>query len=565
MTISTLQPIQLLNNDDPQGLQLAAAAAAELGRRAEWDRDRQDPWAWIQRHIYLLDPLASGSQIARFPNFEYLRLLINEIHTYNAVMLWKSRRMIASWTALVYSVWLGSLFKNQRIFYLSRKEGETDGEGCRELIWRTKWLIDHLDMPVRPIYESGKLWIRFEDTGSTITGMSSESDAMRSVSANLVIGDEMGFWQRPRDTYAALKPTLEARGKFIGISSSAEGFFKEIVLDTTESAEPTRGGITATPGVGVVLSRTSDVVDDEEYQPLPRTQPETSVGAPVTGKGFAAWTNKRNKFRIVAIHYSADPRKDAAWKAAESVGVPLSIWLKEYEMQFGSATGAPVYLHEWRPQTMLLQGVKTERTRPILCSLDFGYHHPALLVGQMRYGLQLCALRAFQGRELRFEDFMSQALAQLAQWFPQRSVNTPGDFLWCCDCSGDQEQSTGSSEIKILRRVFNLKPKFKKVKIPPTIDIVRGYMSRTYRGEPCFLVDNNDSMHLFLDALNGGYAYPEGEVNEDTKPDKDNVHDHLMDCLRYMAVNFGSIQSPTSRSAFDRAAKSDILVPIQYI
>jgi hypothetical protein len=183
----------------------------------------------------------------------------------------------------------------------------------------------------------------------------------------------------------------------------------------------------------------------------------------------------------------------------------------------------------------------------------------------MRYGLQLCALRAFQGRELRFEDFMNQVLTLLNQWFPQRSITNPADFVWCCDASGDQEQATGGPEIKILRRNFNLRPKFKKVKIPPTIDIVRGYMSRTYRGEPCFMVENNDSMHLLLDGLNGGYSYPEGEVNEATKPAKDNIHDHLMDCLRYMAVNFGAPTQRASRREIDKIAKADILQPTSYI
>jgi hypothetical protein len=55
-------------------------------------------------------------------------------------------------------------------------------------------------------------------------------------------------------------------------------------------------------------------------------------------------------------------------------------------------------------------------------------------------------------------------------------------------------------------------------------------MSRTYRGESCFLVDDNPTNSLLIDGLNGGYAYPQGEITEATTPVKDNFHDHLQDC-----------------------------------
>lgn len=539
-------------------------AALELNRRDREERWQKDPWSWICDRVQLLDPLNQENQVAPFPQYEYLKELFTEINTSNTLIIWKSRRMIGSWSALTYAVWLASLFKNQRIFLLSRKEGESDAEGARELVWRSKWIIGNLQNGPKPDIEAGKLIITFKETGSTITGMSSEPNAMRSVSANLVIADEFAFYERPKDTYAALKPTLESRGRFIGISSSAEGFFKQIVKDEVDVGEPSReDSITPIVGRGIVLTNPKERVYDEDEGFGVENGP--SQIKQKTIQGFAAWTNKRNRFRIVAIHYTADPRKRTeAWKARESEGVPLSIWLREYEMMFNIQAGLPVYVHDWRPQAMLQEGIKTERTRPILCSLDFGYHNPALLVGQMRYGLQLCALRAFQGRQMRFEDFMAAALSQLKSWFPQRDPTNPNDVLWCCDAAGDAEHSTGAPEVKILRRTFNIKPKFKKMRIPPTIDIVRGYMARTYRGEPCFLVDNNPSMHLFLDALNGGYAYPEGEVNEETVPDKDNIHDHLMDDLRYMATNFGTPVARGSRAQLNDISKSDMFKPVTY-
>lgn len=545
-------------------------AAMELERREREDRWRADPWSWVQDRVNLLDPLAgTGTQVAPFPDFPYLRALFTEFANNNALVVWKSRRMIASWSALVYAVWLCLMFPNTRVLLISRKEGETDGEGARELVWRCKWILQNLRGQDRwgradvDLAQTGKLFIGFVN-GSTITGISSDPNAARGVSANLVIGDEFAFWDRPRDSYAAIKPTLEARGKFIGLSSSAEGFFKEIVRDTVEEGGGAGRGIIAIPGQGVLMGPATehDAVDEDAQGPG-----TARPNAPPTIPGFAAWTNRFNRFRIVAMHYSADPRKRSAeWKQREQEGVPLSIWLREYEMQFDVRSGRPVYLHEWRPQTMLQERIKTERSRPIIVGVDFGYHHPAMVAAQMRYGHQLCVLRALQGSQVRFEDFMIECLTQLQQWFPNRNVNDPNEFLWCCDASGIQEQGTGAPEVKIMRHQFGLKPKFKKVKIPPTIDVVRGFMSRTYRGESCFLVDNNITTQLLVDGLNGGYAYPEGEIDEATTPDKDNIHDHLQDCVRYICVNFGGEpQRALNRAAIQHAAVSDIIHPAQYI
>ncbi len=556
-----------MTNFDPQNedLALAAAAALELERREREERWKTDPFSWFVDCATLIDPLASGEKVAPFPNFPYLKEMIGEIDSNNAVILWKSRRMIASWTAIAYAVRMCMLFKHIRCYFISRVEGDTDGEGSRELVWRARFVAEHIRNAQVPRINASKLHIEFLDTGSTITGVSCAPNVMRQVSANLVVADEFAFWDHPRDSYAALKPTLEARGKFIGISSAAEGFFKEVVQDLTEAAEggEMRGGIISVPGKGVVINDSQR--PDYEEGTESASHKLLNINANKV-PGFAAWTNPINKFRIVAIHYTADPRKRTKeWKDREQEGMPYSLWLREYEMSFSLLSGMPVYMHEWQPSAMLVNGIKTERNRPIIVGLDFGYHNPAMVVAQFKHGLQLCVLRCFQGRQLRFEDFMHQALANLRSWFPSRHIDNPDDMLWCCDCSGDQEHSTGQPEVHILRRQFGIRPKFKKMLIPPTIDVVRGYMSRSYRGEPCFLVDNNPTNQLLIDGLNGGYAYPEGEVNELTRPEKDNTHDHLQDCLRYIAVNFGGHKAIVNHDALSRMASADILHMPTYV
>ena len=530
--------------------QIAAQAALLLREREQRIRWRTDPWQWYMDRVNLLDPLAPpGQQIAPFPDFGYLRAVVHALHTSNAVLGWKSRRMIFSWTGIAWAVYLCSVFENQRCFFITRKEGESDGEGCRELIWRTKWMLDHLRGDAKVVYEGGTLIIKFPDTGSQITAMSSHPDAARSIAANFIMGDELGFWEKPRETFQALKPTLEQRGKFFGISSAAEGFFKELVLDIPDAGgDPPPGHPFVIPGRGVVAPQNLVIGNRAETSDDGLEVDVAESGlvsqAAIAPEPFAVWNNPGNGFTIVAAHYTADPRKNTPeWLEREMKGITRSAWLQEYEMQFNVHQGRPVYANEWAPSLMLRKRVTVERQRPIWVSLDFGYHHPAMVCGQMKNGLQMAVMRSFQGSAVQFDFFMYQVISLLKEWFPKRDLNPNArDFIWCCDKSGLQKQSlTGENEIRILKQQFGIHAKWKAHNIEAGLDIVRGFMSRTYKGEPCFVVDDHPSNGLLIKAFEGGYSYPseqKGKLHKD-EPVKDNVHDHVMDCVRIAAVCFG--------------------------
>lgn len=541
----------LINQAKPEiteleSLRLQAKAALQLQKVTRAERWREKPWTWYAERAMLLDPLAeSGNQVAPYPDFPYLEALVNEVEANRRTILWKSRRVIGSWTGILKAVRMCETERYQRCFFIAKKEGESDGEGCRELVWRAAWAAQHLRNGPPPRIDAGKLHIYFPDTESSITGVTSDPNVMRQVSANYVMGDELAFWPQPKQSLAALLPTLEQRGTFLGLSSSADGFFKALVTGAVEDSDiPPDPWATALIGKGVILP---EHLRDPAWADIP---------------GFAAWTNRNG--RIVAIHYTADPRKRSdEWKQRESAGTPYSIWLQEYEMQFGLRAGRPVFLHEWDPARMLVSRLPIERNRPVWVSFDFGYHNPAMVCGQMRYGKQLCVLRAHQGHHIKFEDFLEQCLTLLQEWFPLRSVSNEGDFIFCCDRAGKSETSTGIPEVQILKE-FGIKPKLQYSKIPPTIDKLRDFMAGTFRGWPNFMVENNASTALIVNALNGGYYYPEGgSPDKKDIPEKDDIHDHQMDCLRYAALNFGVKRH--NRADVRRAAVADILEPNVYV
>jgi hypothetical protein len=558
-------PTALTNQDAKlrAQLQLQAAAALELQSREREELWRNDAWTWFRDRVTLLDPLAEGEKIGPYPQFDYLQTFVGELQHHKQLVAWKSRRMIASWTGIAWAVYLCTLFPHTRCYFISRKEGENDGEGSRELVWRAKFIAQNLRNGPKVNFEDGKLHIVFPDTESTITGVTSEPDQMRQVSANFVLCDEFGFWPDPKASYAALKPTLESRGRVLMLSSSAEGFFKESVLDHDEGeGDDGRRPITVIPARGIVIN---DQWDDSD-RPRDVVKVENHLGM----AGFAAWTNPKNGMRITAWHYTADPRKRSTeWRENEQRGVPRSIWLTEYEMQLGVKPGKAVFHHEWVPELMLKPKILVERGRPIIASLDFGFTKPAFVAMQLRYGVQLCILRAIQGEYVQFERFMEQILESLTRWFPQRDVSFEAqDFVWACDRMGDVEKSTGESELTILKKTYGIRPKFKYSLIPPTLDTIRGYMSRVVNGEPCFLVEKNPTTALIVEALNGRYVYPEKAKGDAANvPVKDNVVDHQMDCIRYGVLNYGGRagQGPASRAALLKASVQDILPNRNYV
>ena len=60
--------------------------------------------------------------------------------------------------------------------------------------------------------------------------------------------------------------------------------------------------------------------------------------------GVHCFHNPTNKFYVMEVHYSADPKKRSfAWRQNESRGITPSDWAREYELSWVVRTGRPVY------------------------------------------------------------------------------------------------------------------------------------------------------------------------------------------------------------------------------
>jgi hypothetical protein len=134
----------------------------------------------------------------------------------------KARQIGLSWLACLYAMRQCALYPGYPVLCLSRGQLEAN-----ELVHRISFMYhQHQD----------RLWLSrlIKDNtadlewanGSSVVSLAATKDAGRSLTAALAILDEWAFMAWPRETLAAVKPTIDAGGK-LWIISSANGIGTE--------------------------------------------------------------------------------------------------------------------------------------------------------------------------------------------------------------------------------------------------------------------------------------------------------------------------------------------------
>ena len=202
-----------------------ASPAPEDHRDACWRFLSECVWTWDQ---------IQGTK-RRFPaEKEYLYLLLDRWCRHRLLLIPKSRRMVVTWTFCAIHYWLARFgHPGSKIAFVSRKEGRSEAEGSAELVWRCKFIHEHLPKNVMecPIeYTFARL--QFPAVRSEIIGVGQGADQLRQHTLSAILADELAFWEHAQETYIASRPTIEGGGRFTGVSSAHPGFFKELVFDT---------------------------------------------------------------------------------------------------------------------------------------------------------------------------------------------------------------------------------------------------------------------------------------------------------------------------------------------
>lgn len=271
-------------------------------------------------------------------------------------------------------------------------------------------------------------------------------------------------------------------------------------------------------------------------------------------KGVKEWRNKGNGFYVMEIHYTAEPEKaTVAWFEKNRPLLPYNEWQREYEINWSSFMGKPVFANDWDPKRMV-QHILPDPKAMILRSWDFGYHHPAVAWGQIINGIQLRILESDMGEDVDFRVYARRILNLSAMFFPGRR------FLDCCDRSGAFKKPVeGSEEVSILCNEFGITPRYRYLFVVDSLTALRKVMNQNYKGQPGLIINDTDSNRTLISAMQGGYHFAEKKDNQAEKevPVADGLFENAVDPVRYMNDNFMGLMSGSFEGEMEKMAFGD--------
>ncbi len=473
---------------------------------AQLERYATDPWAFLSECVFTRDQVDKITPIKAFPKeWAYLEFYVRMWQHTRLLAVPKSRRMTMSWTNIALYLW-DCMFNRGRDFaFVSKKEDD-----AAELVRRAEFIYDHIppdkiprEMLPRKETRAKPPALIFPDIDSKIQGFPMGADQLRQFTFSGILGDECAFWDEARAFYAAAFPTIEGGGRMSLISSRSPGFFQRLCYDALGYEGPI----------------------DENY-----IKPKYPLG----DDSIILWHNPQNKFTVVDIHYTANPKKrDATFRETIRSSMPVKDFMVEYERNWEVFSGKPVY-EDYSKSFHESAAGEAHIGLPLLCGWDFGLT-PACVVAQLQSG-RLVILREYIGSNTGIKKFVETVVGPgLAQEFPEWR-DAKKDFRHYIDPAGLQKAQTdertcaGTMHDCGLRSIYpgplNWEARRKSVE--------HFLMLRTREGAGLQLDPKRSP--LLSRGFSGGYCYPEKYENiqpDDYSPLKNN-YSHPHDALQYL-------------------------------
>lgn len=475
---------------------------------ARYESYRNDPWLFLTECVFTKDQVDQKNPIKKFPShWPYLKFYVRTWQQALRIAVPKSRRMTMSWTNIALYLWATMFYPVQDFAFVSKKEDDAG-----ELVRRAEFIYDHIPedkiprvlLPRKETRQKPAA-LSFPDIESKIQGFPMGADQLRQFTFSGILGDECAFWEEARKFYSASAPTIEGGGRMTLISSRSPGFFQRLCYDALDH--------------------------DGDFDETPQN-PQYPLG----DDSVIYWRNKKNKFHVLDIHYTANPNKRGAGFAEALKGsMPIKDWLVEYERNWDVYDGRPVYedynkkLHESPVPLEAHLGL------PLLCGWDFGLT-PACVVAQLREGT-LFVLREFVSENKSIDRFAPQVMQQLRIHYPEWS-DQKRDFRHYIDPAGLQEAQTDQrtcAGVMAECGLRNIAPGFLVNNWEPRRKAVEYFLTRHGKSGACFRLHVPDATTLAR-GFSGGYQYPEKYAQvEPGKPSPiKNKYSHPHDALQYL-------------------------------
>lgn len=452
---------------------------------AKYRQYTESPWEFLSDCVLTLDQVNQDKPIKPFPSYlKYLEFLTRLWQMEKLIAIPKSRRMVCSWNFI-------SLYTHDTIFnpgrfnaFVSKKEDDSGELVARaEFIYNKipEWRIPRAMLPALKNKKMSKQppLLEFEDINSKIQGFPQGSDQLRQFTLSGMLFDEWAFWDQAQSAYSGSKPTLDGGGRLTGISSRSPGFFKKIVFDQLDSQDLTF----------------------RETPPVPSKRPM---------EGVEVWKNPKNKFVVVDLHYTADPRKRGdQWREAVRNSMPVRDFLMEYERSWQTFEGKPVYADYNRAIHAKSGRMSPDSGVPILLGVDFGLT-PAIVICQPD-GRRLRVLKEFVETDGSIDKLGNVVWSYLQLNYLPWIHGEDMIYMYVDPAGFQRAQTDARTCVDILRKIG-----FKKV-LPGPIGwevrrkSVEDYLTKTY-GEGPGLEISEDECPILIEGFGGGYQYPEKAI-----------------------------------------------------
>ena len=385
---------------------------------------RCDPWYFLTAYVKTFDRERGERP---YPEYSYLRDFVRHLQYGQRLVILKSRQMMITWTAAAYALWEAIFVGNADILFLSKREDD-----ALEAVRRLRFMIDRLPWYLKPeVGENTKNTIEFPGRCSRLMALPTSPHIGRTFSPTGIIWDEMASTPHDEEMFAALQPSLDGGGYFIGISTSQGPLTKHAEL----------------------------------YQHA------EEIG-----------------FTRIAIHYSLHPEKDEAWKKRARCGMSEERWQMEQEMSLESG-GKRVYA-SFRRETHVIKGFTPDPVKRLIRSIDFGFRTPAVLWGQLD-GSTIIIFAEWIGEYATISD-MVEAITAVDSEFGFSEEHFEATF---CDPAGAARTDQGISSVERLKAEYrtatgmDLKLSYRQSSVMAGIDLVREKLKNA-SGEISLLVSD---------------------------------------------------------------------------
>jgi hypothetical protein len=174
-----------------------------------------------------------NSTIRQFPMMPYMVPIIETWMREQIVFMEKSRDMMATWIAVALFTWDTLFHKGRENIFQSE-----DAEKTKDLIERAFFIWEHQPPGLRNQHKaviasttskSGRLTVKSLD--SVLLGFPQGANQIRQYHPTGVFQDEAAFQVDAGEAFAAIKPAIQAGGKFTAVSTANVSWFMLVCQD----------------------------------------------------------------------------------------------------------------------------------------------------------------------------------------------------------------------------------------------------------------------------------------------------------------------------------------------